>query len=414
MPFHRRTCAQVAGSLFLLFTPSVCNAEDWIRVVRSCVDGKDFGCARAAVQQRLLHNPNDAEALAWRARLTAWSGDFVSARAQYSAALLLAPNDSDILLGLADVQLWSGDAQSALTTLEKAEAAYAAAAEVLLRRAKVLVALHRPRDAAACYQQLLETDPSSSEARRRVSELAAERNPVHQLRLGVDISSFNYTGPAAMQTAELTSNWSSRWSTHLGGTFQERFGEHAQIGSAGATYHLQDKDWVTVVGGVGSRQEVAPQYELGLDYGHAFTLRRGTVRGVEIYLQQRRLWFADSAVATFGSTTIVYLPRDWTITVSTTAVRTDFDNSGTAWAPSGFARIEFPLQRRLRANVLYGVGAENFARADELGHFAARSFGGGIRYSINRRRDFSGFVLVQHRWEERSQVNVGATYAIRF
>jgi hypothetical protein len=97
------------------------------------------------------------------------------------------------------------------------------------------------------------------------------------------------------------------------------------------------------------------------------------------------------------------------------AARSSFPVVGIEWQPSGSTRLSFPLRsERLRGSVAFAVGTENFAKADQVGRFSARTFAAGLKYQINARQDVGGHVAFQDRSQQRTQTSVGFTYGIRF
>ena len=121
-------------------------------------------------------------------------------------------------------------------------------------------------------------------------------------------------------------------------------------------------------------------------------------------------WMARLAPAA-----IFYLPRDWMWSLTVVAARSSFPIVGAQWQPSGNTRLSFPLRsERLRGNISFGVGTENFAKVEEVGRFSARTFAGGLKYQINARQDVGGYVAYQARSQQRTQTSVGFSYGIRF
>lgn len=385
-------------------------ASDWITQVRTCVERKDFACARSIVDGRLQANPSDLEAQTWRARLLAWSGAWTDAERQYEAVLAVRPADADVLLGLADVQLWSGQFSIALQTLDKAENAHAPAPDLWLRRARAYVGLHQQANAVLAYRKLLQFSPSNQEAMSAVQSLQERR---HQLRIGSDTDVFNYTDAANAESVSLDSRWSDRWSTHFSTAMFQRFGEHAETADLGVTYRFNHANWVTVMGGGGNRQDIAPQEDLSYEYGHGTRLHVGPIGGLESYASFRNLWYSGSQVFMLGTTQVVYLPHAliWTIRVS--GVRSTF-GTNVDWVPAGFTRLAFPVTRRVEANGLFAVGAENFSNIDQIGHFSAHTYGGGAKVQLNERQDISAYIAFQQRTQGRTQTSIGVSYGIRF
>ncbi len=72
------------------------------------------------------------------------------------------------------------------------------------------------------------------------------------------------------------------------------------------------------------------------------------------------------------------------------------------------------IAERRVTQALYAVGTENFALADQVGHSSARTAGGGVRYALGTRQEFTGYVFQQDRSQGHSQIGFGFSYAIRF
>jgi hypothetical protein len=117
---------------------------------------------------------------------------------------------------------------------------------------------------------------------------------------------------------------------------------------------------------------------------------------------------------TLSFSQLYYLPREWTFSLTLTGARSGFANAGIEWVPSGSARIEFPLYRQLAASLAFANGAENFAQADQIGHFSAHTFAGGLKYRLADRQDISGYVAVQNRTQGRTQNSFGMSYGFHF
>jgi hypothetical protein len=111
---------------------------------------------------------------------------------------------------------------------------------------------------------------------------------------------------------------------------------------------------------------------------------------------------------------IYYFPGDWTWALNVTGSRSGLSGVLVDWVPSGSTRLGFPLFRRLSGNVSFGVGSENFAQVDQIGRFAARTYGGGLRYRLTDNQDVRGYFSRQDRTQGRTQQSAGISYGIRF
>ncbi|MGZ4837054.1 MAG: tetratricopeptide repeat protein [Terriglobales bacterium] len=386
---------------------------EWQSAVRSEVAHKNLERATAIVEQQLSTSPNDLEAAAWRARLLAWQGHWPEAETGYRRVLEAAPTDAEVMAGLADVLTWQGKLEEALAVLDRARTIPPPQSFVLNRRARLLARLGRPKDARLEYRAALRLDENDSEARAGLHSLAGERR--HELRFGVDTDTFNYTDAASAQSVVLISRWNPLWTTTLSSTTYERFGAIAQRVTGRVSRRFGD-NWLGIGGGANHDEGVIPHSEFALEYGRGFRIGgKGLVRGVEFSVSPQWFWYRDAKVTTITTSSLFYLPRDWMWSLSITAARSSFPVVGVQWQPSGSTRLSFPIcADRLRGNVSFAVGTENFAKVDEVGRFSARTFAGGLKYQINSRQDIGMYVAYQGRSQQRTQTSVGFNYGIRF
>lgn len=386
--------------------------EAWKGLLQQQVRAKDFVGARETVDRRIAEAPSDLEAHGWRARLLAWQGLWSKAEVEYRLILQGAPNDVDILLGLSDVLIWQKRAQEALQLLDHARTLRSAETDILVRRARVLAILGDTKEARAQFHEVLSLEPSNAEARVWLS--AMPHDTVHELRFGNDIDTFNYTDLAQTYAISLGSRWSGRWSTLLTSTFYARFGERATKLSASTAYRFTARDWVNIGGAAAHDNGVVPGSETFFEYGHGFRFHDGWIRGLESSYQQRWVGFRDAKVLALNTTQLLYLPGEWTWTLSVTGARSVFSGTRTEWRPSGVTRLAFPLQRRLTGNTFFAVGSETFAVVDQVQSFSARTFGGGLRLRFTAIQDLSGYIARQDRSTYRTQTSFGVSYGIRF
>lgn len=245
--------------------------------------------------------------------------------------------------------------------------------------------------------------------------MAQEPQWRHELRFGVDTDQFNYTHTAMAQTVALTSKWNSRWTTVLTSTSYQRFGANAERLTARVSRKIGSSSWISVAGGAGHDEGVIPKCEAAFEIGHAMRVPgKHFVRGMELSYGQQWMWFEGSKVLVLSGSSYLYLPRDWTFTVSASGARSTFHLPSVDWRPSGSVRLGIPLHTKLRGTLGFAVGTENFAKTDELGHFSARTFGGGVRYQLTPTQDIGVTILYQDRSQSRSQTSVGVSYGIRF
>ena len=386
--------------------------DDWQPQVRKDVENQRIDAALAIVDQRLVDAPEDLEAHGWRGRLLAWKGRWSNGEAEYRFVLDKVPNDTEILTDLSDVLLWQHKYTEALQTLDQARKISPSDPEILSRRARVLALLGRTPEARSEYQQTLLFDTQNTDARTGLDCL--RENTKHELRVGEDVDVFNYTNAGQTQGVSLSSQWNQRWSTVLGISTYQRFGQDAVKFLASTAFDLTGRDWFTVGSAVANSQSVVPTNETFFEYGHAFRIENRWFKGLESSYQQHWFWYQGAHVLTLNTSQIVYLPYEWTWSLNVTGARTGFVGTPVDWTPSGWTKLGFPLQRRVTGNVFFAVGSENFAQIDQIGRFSAHTFGGGLRYQFAARQDIKGYVARQNRTQGQIDTSFGLSYGIRF
>ena len=111
---------------------------------------------------------------------------------------------------------------------------------------------------------------------------------------------------------------------------------------------------------------------------------------------------------------MIYLPKDVRLTVIANGARTVAPSGVEDWQPAGRAQFRFPLARRWRADLSYGLGAESFFNIDRFGRFAAHTYAGGLQFRLNPRQEIRGYFARQLRSGGKTQTSIGVSYALRF
>ena len=385
---------------------------DWQQQVRENVRLHRFDEALGLVNQRLVIAPADMEARGWRGRLLAWEGQWAAAEAEYRSVLAQVPNDTEIAGGLADVLLWQGRPKDALSVIDHARELDPTQPEILLRRARILQVLERTSEARNQYRELLRLNPENQEAKTGLASLAAENK--HELRIGSDASTFNYTGHAQDEALFVTSHWTSRCTTAFAAGSYQRFGQYASEFLGSSSFRITGNDSLTIGAAAANHQSIIPRNEAFFEYGHGWRFSTRQVKGLEVSYQQRWWWYEGAHVLTLSSTQLYYLPRDWTWSITATGARSGFTNTGIEWVPSGSTRLAFPLPGKISGNVEFANGTEDFAQVDQIGHFSARTFAGSLKCRFTPAQDVGGYVAVQHRSDGQTQNSFGANYGFRF
>jgi tetratricopeptide (TPR) repeat protein len=411
-PARRYLCSPALLLACLLSPWPALTQDDWQKLVQTAVHQHQVSVAMAIVNHRLSEAPDDMEAHAWHARLLAWTNHWPESEDEYRLVLEKFPNDIEVLIGLADVLLWQQKYSESLAALEQACTAAPQNSEVLVRRARVLSLLQRVPEARAQFQAVLAYDPENRYATNGLAGLAGLAR--YELRVGEETDFFNYTEDAHVETLAFTVRWNDKWTDSFGVSPYYLFGERAVKFWADAAYRFHQNNWVRVLAAGANPQDVVPETEALVEYGHGFRFSNFFVKGLESSWQEHSLWYRDAQVVTLNTTQTSYLPRDWMWTLSLTGARTHFPGGESDWVPSGSTKIGFPLLRKLSGSVDFAVGTENFAQVDQIGRLSARTYGGGIRYRFAESQNVSAFFARQDREHRQKQSTLGLNYGIRF
>ncbi len=384
---------------------------NWLIEVRADLKKNDLTHALNVTEHRIANNPGDLEAHGWRGRLLAWNNRWPEAETEYRYVLNQKPDDVDMIIGLADLFQWQLRSAEALEQLDRARALAPDQSDILVRRERVLASLHASETQTQSRESIA---ADHTEHEPQVVPASLPREFRHELRIGTDVDFFNYTNAASTFDATLNSRWNHSWSTAFAIDEYQRFGELAGKFTGKVTRNLGKVNWLSAGTAVAHDSGIIPRAEAFFEYGHGMRLHNAFVRGLETSYDQHWLWYRNARILTLGGTGVLYLPRDWIWLLSISAARSEFSTASSEWQPNGHTRLGFPLWQRLSGNISFGVGSESFAQIDQTGHFAARTFAGGLRYKFTDTQDVSGYVAWQDRSQGRSQTTVGANYGFRF
>lgn len=419
---HRRPArlifVLIIGALLAVFpTSGSSQTPNWQKDIRKYAEAQDWDSALRVVDQEISRSPNDMDVRAWRARILTWSGKLEEAEQEYLKILSVSRNDPDNWMGLANVYLREGKTTEALAAMDEAVKLDEARADLHAARARVLRTAGIRNEAQTEFQNALNLDPSSGEARAGLISLRAE--PKHELRFGQENDLFNFADANHNEWTSLNSQWTPRWSTGLAGSFYQRGGVEAEKFVGSLTRRQPKWGAVTVGGATGHDNGVIPKTEAFFDLDRGWKTGETTfVRSVETIYGQHWYWYQSSRILTLTTTAIAYFPREWTFSVAATGARAAFSGSGIEWRPSGIARLGFPLRQwkahRLSGNVFFAAGTEDFGQVDQIGSFASQTYGGGLRYQITARQDLTGYGSYQKRTQDRTDTAFGLSYGIHF
>lgn len=389
----------------------------WQAQVRKYAVARDWESALRIVNQEVARAPQDMDVRAWRARVLAWSGRLSEAEEEYLEILDVSAKDPDNWMGIANVYLREGRTVEALRALDTAVDLDAGRADLHAARGRALRAAGKRNEAGLEFQMALRLDPGSAEAHDGLISLRPQ--PKHELRFGQENDLFNFAGANQGEWTSIASQWTSHWATSFAGSFYQRSGVGAGKFVGSITGRQPNWGAMTAGGAIGHDNGVIPKSEAFFDLDHGWKTGETTlVRALEIVYAQHWYWYQSSRILALTGTAIVYLPRDWTLSLGATAARSTFPGTAAEWRPSGITRLNFPLPncgpKRLTGSVFYAAGTEDFAEVDQIGRFASQTYGAGLRFEITPRQDVTGYGSYQKRTQDKTDTGFGIGYGIHF
>jgi tetratricopeptide (TPR) repeat protein len=382
---------------------------NWQAQVRKYCDASDWPSAMRVLEAEIARAPQDLDLKGWRARVLTWAGRLEEAEHDYLEILAVDKRDPDNWAGLATVYLREGKIDDALRAIE-------IAVQIDPRRADLHAAYARISGAA---RHCVDARPEFAKAPLPIK--TGKTGPRHEseLRVGVENDSLSYTQANQGQGVNISTRWTPLWSTNLGGGFYQRSGIFADKFVGSVTLHAPSFAAITAGGAIADDHAVIPKSEAFFDFDRGLAIRDSTIlKGIEFEYGQHWYWYQAARILTLNGAAVLYLPREWSLTLAATGARSAFSGSGVEWRPSGSARLGFPLvawrTARLSGNILFAAGDENFASSDQIGRFSSQTYGGGLRLEFLSRMYATFTYSFQQRTQNRSDSYSGAGYGIRF
>lgn len=390
---------------------------DWQRQIRRYADKQDWAPAMRIVEEEIARAPGDMDVRAWRARILEWSGRLAEAEQEYLQILKVANTDPDNWMGLGNVYLREGKAQEASRAFDMAIGLDPRRADLRMAHGRALAAAGDRKNAGLEFQRALSLDPANQDI--RVAQRSVFGEPKNELGIGQEDNAFNFLNPNYDQWLSLQTQWSPHWSTTFVGNFFQWGPASAAKFQASVGGQLPKWGGLSVGGATAHDSGVVPKNEAFFEFDHGWKISETKfIRGVELTYGQHWYWYTNAKVQALTSVALIYLPRDWTFSLGVTEAQSTFPGLGKQWHPSETARLTFPIlgreQKQISGNIFFATGIENFASIDQIGSFASQTYGGGLKFAITARQSVSPYASYQKRSQNRTDMNFGLNYAIRF
>lgn len=238
-----------------------------------------------------------------------------------------------------------------------------------------------------------------------------------QVTFGFDAQNFNAGRTSQVGSIDATIRLLPRWTLETVATGGACFGARFGGGGAYITLKPDAKTYLTFGGSRNSNTGTTVAWFGTMEVGRVvYQSRQGLIRGLEtdFNLTKRGYDFSTPTSALLlNPTVVVYLPRDWALTLRTGAVRTSVAGAS-QWTPSGGAKLDVPLTHRL--SVSPGVAFDSeLSDVLQFNNISSREFGGGARFWLTRRTSASAYYFrVLYGANHLASDSYGVSYALRF
>ncbi len=377
---------------------------------RAHLKAKEYDAALEIFRHLARHNPRDFEARVWVARLESWQGRYHLAEEDYREVLRDAPGNLEAGLGLVDVLSWQGRYQEAERRLAALEAEHPDNVAILLRRGKLARWQGRREEALSKFEQVLALDPGNGEARQAVQAIQSETR--YRLAAGYFFEEFDFAGNTHGQFVQLAYHDLDRlW---LLGRFeyQNKFEQNNTRYTLGTAVRLFRRTYVR------AEASLAPTGDTVIaNQDYTVELTQGLHPQVSVGGGYRFLNFRQADVHVLTALLDWHPRTDLHLFARYTPARTTFDASGlSVWNHGGWARLVWDANRTVSPYVLFAVGSESFTglTADQLGRFAAQTYGAGAEVRLTPVQGFRLGYFFQNRTRGNRQQGFDLSYFYRF
>ena len=244
-----------------------------------------------------------------------------------------------------------------------------------------------------------------------------------QISFGFDGQNYSTGRTSSVASMDATIRLLPRLTLDAIATGGSYFGERFGGGGSYFTWKPDRKTYLTAGGSLNSNTSTTNTWSGSFEIGRTVyqadrgsTRRAGLLRALEttLSLTDRGYSFSPAVnVLLVSPAAIIYFPGDWTLTLRAGAIRETIGSAST-WSPSGGAKLNIPLTRRL--SVMPGVAFDSeLSNVLQINNVSSREFGGGARYWVTRSTSASAYYFrVLYGANHLASDSYGVSYVLRF
>lgn len=254
---------------------------------KAAFDENNYAKAKAYLYKALEKSPNYSDIRIFLGRIYTWTDNYDSAKYCFEYVINTKPDYEDASIAYIDLEYWNDKNLSALTLTNNALKYHPKSTDLLLRNAKVNMALRKFEDASNSIEQLLSINKSNTDARALASRLKDLRS---KNKIGISYDYTNFDKQFA-DPWHLTSIDYSR-STKLG-SIAARVNIANRFKTKGVQYEIDaypsiSKTFYSYISAGYSDDGIFPNYRAG------FSLYANLPKSFEAEAGVRYLYFGDN------------------------------------------------------------------------------------------------------------------------
>ena len=284
-----------AISLFFLLLISFAKAQkeftsdDLFKSARyAAFEDKNYDKAKMYARQALVISPAYADIEIFLGRIFTWDKQYDSARYHFAKVLSATPLNEDASAAYADLEYWNDNYEEALKICNRALEVYPASEALLLRKAKILNATKKFKEASAVTSLLLKTNKHNTGALALASTLK-DAVAVNKISISYDNSSFDKQFDKPWHLASISyGRYTKLGSITARMNYANRFSTNGIQGEVDAYPRISKTFYSYVSFGYSGDVGVFPKYRAG------FSLYANLPKSFEAEAGMRYLYFTSA------------------------------------------------------------------------------------------------------------------------
>ena len=243
-----------------------------------------------------------------------------------------------------------------------------------------------------------------------------------QISFGFDGQDYNAGRTSRVGSLDATVRILPRLTLEAVATGGVYFGERFGGGASYLTWKPEAKTYLTAGGSRNSETRSTAAWSASFEAGRTLyqfdpnAIRRSLIRGVEadVNLTERAYSLSPSVrIFLVNPSLVVYLPRDWTLTLRAGAIRSEVAGAR-KWTPSGGVKLDVSLTRKLRVSPGVAFDSE-LSDVLQINNISSRALGAGVHYWLTRSTSVGGYYFrIQYGANHLGSDSYGVSYALRF